>query len=318
MKRDTHLVVGGNGFLGKILVHKLLEKKLKVKVLDKDMLVQKWKNVKYLQRNILDLDAKEPFFDDVMVVYHLAAFQYHSPLPRFGKERVFFENNVTGTGKVVRAARGVQKIVYVSTDMVYGLPQYVPMREEHPKAPIGAYGRSKVQAEQVIQESGIPFVILRPRLIIGRGRLGIFEKLFVLVRKGLPVVLIGGGKNRYQMISVYDCADACVRAGLAKVQGRVYNLGSDNPPAVRALMQDVIRQSHSRSVIVPFPAVIIKSVLHVLTALHISPLEKEQYGIADQDYVLDTSRAKEELGWVPRFRDEMMVQEAYQYYLSQE
>jgi nucleoside-diphosphate-sugar epimerase len=64
-----------------------------------------------------------------------------------------------------------------------------------------------MRAEALIRAAsaeGIDATIFRPRLITGPGRLGILERLFRLIRAGLPVPLIGGGNNRYQMVSVQD------------------------------------------------------------------------------------------------------------------
>ncbi|OWK24487.1 hypothetical protein AJ87_21295 [Rhizobium yanglingense] len=82
--------------------------------------------------------------------------------------------------------------------------------------PIGPYGRSKVGAERLLmqacREFGLHATIFRPRLIAGAGRLGILTKLFRLIRAGLPIPLIGAGKNRYQMIAVEDCVAAALAA----------------------------------------------------------------------------------------------------------
>jgi dTDP-glucose 4,6-dehydratase len=62
--------------------------------------------------------------------------------------------------------------------------------------------------------------MFRPRLIIGPGRLGILEKLFKLIDMNLPVPMIGSGKNPYQFISVFDCAEACAPAWKAACRTR--------------------------------------------------------------------------------------------------
>ncbi len=316
MKKESNLVIGGNGFVGKVLVKKLRERKQDVKILDKERDdIQDQKN--FLHKNILNLSEVDlPFFQNVKTVYYLAAYQYHSPLPRFGKYKVFYQNNVVGLKKVIDLCvkAGVRKIIYVSSDMVYGIPQAVPIQEDHPTHPIGGYGKTKREAERMIQAGSIPYIILRPRLIIGAGRLGVFEKLFVLIHKGLPVFLIGNGKNRYQMISVYDCAEACILAALKDKKNRVYNLGSDHSPSVYNLIQEIMEEVHSSSRIIKLNAFLVKVLLRTLTILYIPLLEREQYEIADQDYVLDTSRIKKELGWKPVYEDKMMLLEAYKSY----
>jgi dTDP-glucose 4,6-dehydratase len=86
-----------------------------------------------------------------------------------------------------------------------------------------------------VAEGWLNATIFRPRLIAGAGRLGILVKLFELIRRGLPVPMIGNGTNRYQMVAVEDC----VSAALLAVEGcptGPFNLGSDAPPMVRDLL----------------------------------------------------------------------------------
>ena len=75
-------------------------------------------------------------------------------------------------------------------------------------------------------EAGLRLSILRPRLISGSGRLGVFVRLFELVRRGLPVPLIGSGENHYQMVGVDDCARAIVLACERGFPRGAFNLGS--------------------------------------------------------------------------------------------
>ena len=97
------------------------------------------------------------------------------------------------------------------------------MTEEHPVAPLGEYGLSKLKTEELAAEwrkHGMNISLFRPRLIIGPGRLGILEKLFKLIDWNLPVPMIGSGKNPYQFISVFDCAEAARLAWKAGVPER--------------------------------------------------------------------------------------------------
>lgn len=313
MKKDKHLVIGGNGFLGRILVKKLIEQNKKVKVIDKDA-IEKDIKIEFLHKNILDFSEKDnEFFKDVEVVYHLASYQYHSELPIFNQYKVFYKNNVEGTRKVIDICKinKITKIIYVSTDMVYGIPKKLPILETDNKTPIGDYGKTKLIAEEIIKNSALNYIIIRPRLIIGAGRLGVFKVLFNWIKKNQPVFLIGNGKNRYQMISVYDCADACILAANKKIENKIYNIGSDNPPTVYEMMKEVIRINKSKSKIYRLNSTIVITCLKLLELFHISPLKKEQYMISNKDCILDTSKVKKELNWKPKFNDLQMVIEGY-------
>jgi dTDP-glucose 4,6-dehydratase len=57
--------------------------------------------------------------------------------------------NVGGTQAVLAAMKavGAHRLVFFSTDMTYGLPDYLPVRPDHPQRPLGPYGKSKKAAE---------------------------------------------------------------------------------------------------------------------------------------------------------------------------
>ena len=67
---------------------------------------------------------------------------------------LYFRNNVTGTLNLLEAMRdaGVDRLVFSSTAAVYGTPDYTPIDEAHPTAPINPYGWSKLMAERQIAE----------------------------------------------------------------------------------------------------------------------------------------------------------------------
>ena len=201
---------------------------------------------------------------------------------------------------------GLKRMVYYTTDMVYGHTKEHPRTETHPCEPIGPYGEAKYQTEKLVdayRSKGFNITLFRPRLIIGHGRLGILGKLFKLIDMNLPVPTIGNGKNYYQFISVSDCAEACLAAGAAGFPNENYNLGSSNPPTVNALLKGLIKQAGSKSILVPTPAFAVKGVLEVLDRVNKPLMDPEQYLIADETCVLDCSKAERDLNWTAKDDD---------------
>jgi UDP-glucose 4-epimerase len=88
----------------------------------------------------------------VEAVMHFAALSIVSESMR--DPALYMRNNVVGTLNLLDAMRvaGVSKLVFSSTASVYGNPQYTPIDEAHPCAPINAYGWSKLMAERIIAE----------------------------------------------------------------------------------------------------------------------------------------------------------------------
>ena len=135
------------------------------------------------------------------VFVNLAARQYQDAVPRANRQAWFDAVNYQGAIHVAGLAVETRAagLVQFSSDMVYGPPERMPVTESHPLRPGGEYGRSRKAMEEALAEAADKadpaLTILRPRLISGPGRLGVFVKLFELVRRGLPVPLIGSGRK---------------------------------------------------------------------------------------------------------------------------
>lgn len=207
-----------------------------------------------------------------------------------------------------------------TTDMTYGKPQYLPVDIEHPQNPFGPYGQSKKACEEICFEyrkQGMNITIFRPRMINGPGRLGILVKLFKLIDMNLPVPTIGNGKNHYQMISVFDCVSAILCAIDKGLPNKEYNLGFKNSPDIRTLLKGVIASAHSHSAVIPTPGKLVKFILNIFDSIGLTIMYKEQFMIADEEYILDIKQTEDDLDWHPQYNDEDMLKEAYQMYKKQ-
>ena len=316
-----HVVLGGDGFLGRHLADALADRGETVIVGD----IEKNATGIYDRVEHRHVDISDPgslrrvAIGPGDVVHHLASRQYKRDVPRRARAGYFESVNITGTANILRwmAEGGADRLILFSTDMVYGVPLGVPVGVDHPQRPLGPYGDSKRRSEELClaaRAAGLRVTILRPRLIIGPGAHGALDQLFRLVRHHLPVPMIGSGRNRYQMVSVFDCVGAALCALAARVPDAEYNLGSRNPPPVRELLGQLIARAGSHSPLIPLPSRPIKWVLGALDGLGLPLLYREQYGIADVDYVVETARTERELGWSPRDADVDMLCAAYEDY----
>ncbi|MGL4729345.1 MAG: NAD-dependent epimerase/dehydratase family protein [Bosea sp. (in: a-proteobacteria)] len=315
-----HIVFGGNGFVGTQLVANLAAQGEEVVVADL-ALAQPREGVTQIR---IDLTRRETLDAVPMaagdMVYNLAA-KMLSPLQvRAKRYDFFYPVNFHGVENILDRMQqaGAHRLVQFTTDMIYGHTHDIPKREDARKEPLGHYGGSKLAAEQLCErwraENGFNISIFRPRLIIGPGRLGILAKLFKLIDLNLPVPMIGAGKNPYQFISVYDCASAAEAGWRAGVPNRAYNLGSTNPPSVKQLLGELITEAGSKSVLLPTPAPLVKMTLALFDRLNLPIMDPEQYLIADETCILDTSAALNDLGWQPQHRDSDMLRAAYREY----
>ncbi|MGB0723659.1 MAG: NAD-dependent epimerase/dehydratase family protein [Gammaproteobacteria bacterium] len=317
-----HIIIGGNGFTGRYLAERLLGDGESVLICDieRDDSLDIYRGADYLHADIThDEDvARIPIGPDD-VVHHMAARQFHLDVPNRDQDGFFQAVNTEGTARVLAHMErsACPNLIYYSTDMVYGLPDSVPVPPDHPRRPIGPYGLSKYKSEQLCEAQrarGMKITIFRPRLILGPGRLGVLAKLFRAIEKNLPVPLIGNGANQYQMISVFDCVDASMAALARGIPNGTYNLGSANPPSVHALLSKLIDSAGSRSFLLKTPAGLTKLALRTLEGIGLPVLYKEQYTIADVDYLVDIAQTRADLGWQPAHSDEDMMFAAFEEY----
>lgn len=316
-----HIIIGGDGFVGARLAADLNERGHDVLVAD----IQKSPHAHYAHApfqhlDVTDRDAFEALpLEAGDMVYNLSAKMLSPIQPRAKRQEFFWPVNYDGTANTLdfMESRGARRLVHFTTDMVYGHAIEVPVKEDHRTKPLGEYGESKLASEHLCRryrEKGFSVSIFRPRLIIGPGRLGILSKLFRLIDMNLPVPMIGPGRNAYQFVSVFDCASAARLAWEAGVPDGEYNLGSDNPPPVRELLSRLVREAGSRSMLLPTPGWAVKRVLDFLDLVNLPLMDPEQYLIADEYCIVDTSRAKADIGWTPAHRDDDMLVAAYREY----
>jgi dTDP-glucose 4,6-dehydratase len=316
------IIFGGSGFVGNWLAKALLQHNKQVIICDIEG------SIIHEQVRFIPCDIKNP--DDFKriplssedIVINLAATLYHHKLPHKNRDKYFFDTNTQGTRNILDflLSAGCRKFMQYTTDMIYGKPQYLPIDTHHPQIPLGPYGQSKKASEDICREyrkKGINITIFRPRMIIGPGRLGILKKLFFLIQHNLPVPTIGSGRNSYQMVSVFDCVSATIAAIQHGCPNKEYHLGSKNPPTERQLLKNLVKTTGSHSPIIPTNGKMVKAILSFLGAIGLEIMYREQYMIADEDYILDISETERDLNWTPQYSDQEMIVEAYSDYISQ-
>ncbi len=304
------LITGGSGFVGQHL-RKTLEKQGHV-VATVDV---------SFQGSDFRCDLRKPEFREFLeelkpsAIVHLAGVQYLHRISR-SKRTAFFRQNVEmaeGLSRAILASPSVKSLVYLSTDMVYGRPEFTPVPANSKTNPLGPYGKSKLEVERILlglsKEAGIRLTVFRPRLIAGQGRKGTIEVLTKLMKMNLPVPVFGKGTNKYQLVSVSDVCSA-IALSLEKSSEGIFNLGSDNPPEVRHLISSTIDSLKSRSITMKLPNALLIRLLRFLDHLNLSPLSPEQFEIAGLEYVLDTSETKIALGWEPKKTDFQILLES--------
>ncbi|MAE65814.1 MAG: hypothetical protein CMJ18_16210 [Phycisphaeraceae bacterium] len=310
------LVTGGAGFFGSMLAGKLQRRGDRVRVFDVNRLDEPTGEIETIKADIRDLDAVKSAFDGVEVVHHNVA---QVPL---AKDRHLFDSvNRGGTRNVLEAARhtGVRKVIYTSSSAVFGVPRDNPVTEQTPPTPMEAYGRAKYDGEllcrEYADEHGVDVTIIRPRTIMGHGRLGIFQILFEWIRSGDNVPVFGKGDNVYQFVHAEDLADACILAG-ERPGATIYNCGTDRYNTMREVLEDLCHHANTGSKVRSVPMTPAVLGMKLTSALGLSPLGPYHSLMYGRSLYFDISKAKEELSWQPTRSNTEMFIESYEWYLE--
>jgi nucleoside-diphosphate-sugar epimerase len=311
----TTLITGGSGYFGSLLLEKLRKSGTPCRVFDLVDASDRPSDVEFRPGDIRDYNAVLEACRGVDVIHHNVA---QVPL---AKDRHLFESvNIEGTEHLLRAARaaGVKKTVVTSSSAVFGIPRSNPVTEETPPSPGEDYGRAKAEAEARCRrhaEAGLDVTIVRPRTILGHGRLGIFQILFEWVRTGYNVPVLGKGDNLYQFVHADDLADACIRAG-ARPGPTTYNIGTDRFATMRQTLETLCRHADTGSRVVSVPLRPAELGMRLTSTLGISPLGAYHALVYGKSLYFDIGKAKAELGWRPRYSNEEMMIESYDWYLA--
>jgi UDP-glucose 4-epimerase len=310
-------VTGGSGFLGLLLIARLLDEGHKVTTIDLLPCSLTHPRLTAYVGDIRDralLDAALGSADHT-AVYHCAALLAHGTM----SPKLVWANNVEGTQVLAEAvaARGIPTVVYISSNCLWGTSFPRPVTEDDQPAPIELYGDSKWEGEKVLARYGNRFAttVLRCPTIVDAGRLGLLTILFDFIAEGRKVWVVGDGSNRYQFIYAQDLITAMLIAGRGGKPG-VYGIGSDDVPTMRELYDSVIARAGTTARVASLPKAPTILAMQLAHLLRVSPLGPYHYRMIAADFVFDTTRIKRDLDWRPTMTNQDMLTRAYLAYMA--
>jgi nucleoside-diphosphate-sugar epimerase len=309
------LITGGSGYFGSLLAARALDQGDAVRIYDLNPPGAGSEAAEFIHGDVRDRAALHAACEGVDVVFHNVA---QVPL---AKDRELFDAvNVTGAAQMLIAARnaGVAKVVHTSSSAIFGIPERNPVTEDTPGRPLEAYGRAKLQAELLCQDAaraGLDVTIIRPRTILGHGRLGIIALLFEFVADGAPVFVLGGGGNRYQFVHAADLAEACMRAA-DRAGPSVYNIGAADFGTMRETLQALVEHAATGSRVRTLPIGPAQAAMRTLAGLGLAPFAPYHWLLFGESLYFDITKARTELGWEPKHSNASMLIESYEWFLA--
>ncbi|MFZ2501048.1 MAG: NAD-dependent epimerase/dehydratase family protein [Nocardioides sp.] len=307
------LVTGGAGYFGSLLVERLQAAGDDVTVLDIAD-AGHLDGVRVVRADIRDRAAVRRAVAGMDVVFHNVA---QVPLAR---DHALFEAvNVGGTGILLDESlrAGVAKVVHTSSSAVFGIPETNPVTRDTVPHPLEAYGRAKLDAEQLCLAAasrGLDVSIVRPRTILGHGRLGIFAILFDWIASGARVPVLGGGRNVYQFVHAEDLADA-IRLAAGRPGPSVYNIGAEEFGTMAEALGALCRHADTGARPISLPQRAVALAMQGSAGLRLTPFGPYHWIMYGESMWFDVGPAKSELGWAAQWSNEAMFIDSYEWFL---
>jgi UDP-glucose 4-epimerase len=256
------IVTGGNGFIGKHLVKRLLsDSSYSVASINNKHVEtngEKTARLTFYTADIRNTGAISNIFrnEKADTCIHLAA--RISVADSIKNPQETMDVNVKGTLNVLEASHksGVNNFVFASSAAVYGDVEKLPISESQPLSPLSPYGSSKMMAEQHIssyqnQNKIKKTISLRIFNVYGSGQANeadVITKFTKRLSSGRPPIISGDGMQTRDFISVDDVVDAIILStrAMEDVENKVtalpsvFNIGTGTPTSISELAQKMI------------------------------------------------------------------------------
>jgi nucleoside-diphosphate-sugar epimerase len=274
-----------------------------------------WTKMEYRQGDVRDPDALKPAVEDADAVVHLA-FMITGTAPR----EAIREINVQGTLNAFAAAAdaGAKRFVYASSVAAYGFHPDNPvgMTEDWPTRPATRlfYAKEKAELERLLREQAdahpeVALYLLRPPIVLGPHAVGgknlLPDPLASLIQRALEVanrlpvpIPVPTPDLPMQFIHEEDVGRALLKCVVADGPPGAYNIAGDG--IVTAA--DVVRELGFTPITVP--AGIVETAARTAAQIPLpsfAPPAAEWVEAASHPAIMDTAKARRQLGWEPRY-----------------
>ncbi|MGZ6347707.1 MAG: GDP-mannose 4,6-dehydratase [Anaerolineales bacterium] len=295
------LITGGLGFIGSNLARRLVDLGAQVTLID-SLIPQYGGNLfnlsGYQDRLHVNIsDIRDEYGINFLVqaqayIFNLAGQVSH--LDSMQNPYTDLEINCLSQLYLLEACRKFNpsaRIIYSSTRQIYGKPQYAPVDENHPLAPVDINGVNKLASEwyHILYHRvyGIRTTSLRltntygPRMRVVDARqtfLGLWIRQMIANQE---IFVYGDGKQKRDFNYIDDAVEALLLAAVSpKADGEIYNLGAADVISLQELAEEMIELNGSGTFkLVPFPP--------------------DRKAIDIGDYYGDYSKIERDLGWKP-------------------
>jgi len=292
------LVTGAGGFIGSHLAERLVELGADVSGLVRYTSNGAWgwldrsslkDQINVIAGDVRDQDGVLRMMQGVDIVFHLAAligipYSYHAPLS-------YVRTNIEGTVNILQSAMrcNVGRVIQTSTSEVYGSARTIPISEDHPLQGQSPYSASKIGADKIAESFylsfNLPVVVVRPFNTFGP-RQSARAVIPTIITQALreSAISLGNLEPTRDLNYVADTVEGFIKAAEAPdAIGQVINLGTGREVSIGKLAETILSMMRKR--------------LPVLSKdTRVRPKGSEVDRLC-----ADNTKAKEILGWQPKY-----------------
>lgn len=320
------LITGATGFLGSRLIEHLLNQETEYNILGtgrKFSHDNKWEN-QNLRYMLGDLTDKE-FVQSLFVNEIDAVINCASLAAPWGSYDRFYQANVVTQKYLIEESikASVNRFIYISTPSIFfNYEDRLDVKEEEPisRKFSNHYSNTKYQAEKLIANSGLKYVILRPRVLIGKGDTLILPRLIQAHKEG-KLKIIGSGNNLSDVTSVRNMAEAIRLSISTKNHNEDYNITNGKPVKLWNTINEIFEKLEMEKVKSKAPTWLLFSIAKLMELNH-KVFRKNgepvltKFGIAAlaKSVTFNIDKAKEKLGYEASQSTEDAIEEFVEWY----
>lgn len=328
------LVTGGGGFLGRVIVEKLLARGDSVRVLGRHIYTDlAERGVETVVTDIRNTRGVRNACKGVDAVFHVA-----SKVGIWGRWEDYYKTNVIGTENVIRACKkhGVKKLIYTSTPSVVfggGDLENADESSPYPTRYNCHYSASKAEAEKRVLaqngQSGLLTVSLRPHLIWGPGDTNLIPRLLAKAKSG-RLAQVGDGKNVVDIVYVDNAADAHLLAADrlengSPVCGQAYFITQSEPVALWDWINHVLKNLGAPEVkktisykTAYFMGMVFETAYFLSGKNNEPPMTRFLASQLAKSHYFKIDKARDELGYTPRIDHAEGLKRLFEYYRQED
>jgi nucleoside-diphosphate-sugar epimerase len=285
-------IVGGSGYLGTALARALAGAN-RVRIADvrapEESLLAA--GVEYMPCDVTVYDDCRRALEGVEIVFHRVGLAGN--LPSMSAPGRYYRINVEGTLNILRACveAGARRLVFDSTEFVYGRQVASPVAEDQRPAPCSIYGATKLVCEQAIvlyaRMHGLSAIVLRYCRVRDAGKDDLVSRLAAKARDGEPIELYDGGRPSLDYLHLDDATAAAVLAADAQLSGVALNVGPGEGMSLNEIATTILQKTGGDATAIVYR-----------DAGRSPPAAEFQFG--PESFFMSADQARSLLGWIPR------------------